>query len=187
MFTRYGRNIGFTLIEMMIAMVILASAFIPIMGVMGVSAKATDKDNRTIKAMQLCAKKLNAALQIPFNGPLKPPAKGSTTWGELANDSVTSGNITLDFGHIPVDGIPFRFVLKTEDVPVTFHVPIYDPFVKGQNPTNPALWWPSKKDKLVKYSGVYTKYTLTVYWSDQGKSTPTKHYTLVSFKAKEAI
>ena len=53
-----NRSTGMTLTEVMLAMALLASAFIPIIGVMGTSIKATDKDDRTIKAVNLCREKL---------------------------------------------------------------------------------------------------------------------------------
>lgn len=55
-----------TLTRLMLAMALLASAFIPIMGVMGTSMKATDKDDRTIRAVNICQEKMNRALQFPF-------------------------------------------------------------------------------------------------------------------------
>lgn len=176
---------GLSLIEIMLAMAILASAFIPIIGVMGTAAKATDKDNRTIKAMELCQDKLNKALQFPFDGPVLGntlnPRGGKRTFG-TASETIKSGQISLHLGPGElIDGIPFDSTLVSEDIAATFSVPVYDAFEKGEHSTNPDLWgW---TDKKIGYTRVFSKYTVTVKWQDAGNNRE-KYYTLVSFKAK---
>lgn len=180
-----GQKNGVTLIEIMLAMVILAMAFIPIMGVMGTSVKATDKDNRTIKAIEMCQKKLNKALQFPFKSQLTPPVGGSFTFGGVASETKKAGNIFLQLGpNTTEDGFKFITTLTTEDIGVNFHVPVYDPLAKEQNPNNPAMWGWGTADQVIPYTGVFTKYTMKIQWKDAGNN---KFYTLVSFKAKSEI
>lgn len=57
---------GITLIEIMIATIILATALIPVCSIMGYGAKTTQKDFVTIEAIQLLEKTGNALVQQPF-------------------------------------------------------------------------------------------------------------------------
>lgn len=57
---------GTTLLEIMFALVILATAMIPIASVMGYGAKTTVKDFRTIEAIQFLQKTANMLLQEPY-------------------------------------------------------------------------------------------------------------------------
>lgn len=178
-------NAALSLIEVILAMVILASAFIPIIGVMGTAAKATDKDNRTIKAMDLCQDKLNKALQFPFDdtdlaNTLNP--RGSVRkFGEFTEVILTSGQIKLRLGPGEnIDGVIYDSMLVSTDATGTFHVPMYDAFAKGVASTTPSSWnW---ADKEVDFERVFSKYAVTVKWKDQANRS--QHYTLVSFKAK---
>jgi len=85
-----NRSTGMTLTEVMLAMALLASAFIPIIGVMGTSIKATDKDDRTIKAVNLCQEKLNRALQFPFTS-ISVGTHGGTT-AKTLNSNAAAGS-----------------------------------------------------------------------------------------------
>lgn len=176
-----------TLTEIMLAMALLASAFIPVMGVLGTSMKATDKDDRTIKAVNICIEKMNMALQFPF-GALEPvPPATTVTIGGVASQTVYSDKdnnkgIKLHLGPDTVLGMPITSELIIQDLPGVFKVPTFDDTAKLDNPDNPALWnWTPPQDQA--YSGVHYKYTMTVRWRDKG-SEEEKFYTLTSSKAK---
>ncbi len=178
---------GFNLTEIMLAMTILAAAFIPIIGVMGNSVKITDKDNRTILAVNLCQQKLNKALQFPF-GELEPAPGGTRSYG-LASQTLRTKdpNSNLSLLLTPkeeLEGLPgvfFSATLKVEDIPIGFTVPTYDTFEKAKFPNTPGNW---KFVTLTKnLSGVFSKYTVSVSWNDAGRNE-VKNYTLVSFKAR---
>jgi len=177
---------GMTLTEIMLAMALLASAFIPIMGVLGTSMKATDKDDRTIKAVNICIEKMNRALQFPF-GVLEPvPPATTRTIGGVASQTVfsdvTTNAIALHLGPDTISGMPVTSELIIQDLPGVFMVPTFDDTAKLDNPNNPALWnWTAPQAQA--YSGVHYKYTLTVRWRDKG-SEEEKFYTLTSSKAK---
>ncbi len=170
---------GMTLTEVMLAMALLASAFIPIIGVMGTSIKATDKDDRTIKAVNLCQEKLNRALQFPFES-IAPGTYGGAV-AKILTSNVAAGAISLTLGPETIDGVSFTSQLVVTDIPGVFSVPTYDPFAKGNQPNTPANWgW---VDRNIPYSNLYHRYVLTVTWQDKGVKTG-KFYTLASHKAK---
>ncbi|HNX74816.1 MAG TPA: prepilin-type N-terminal cleavage/methylation domain-containing protein [Candidatus Rifleibacterium sp.] len=173
------KKTGMTLTEVMLAMALLASAFIPIIGVMGSSIKATEKDDSTIKAVNLCQEKLNRALQFDFD---KMPV--GSYGGAVAKTLQTSGSangIVLTLGPEAVNGIQFTSKLDVTDAPGTFLVWTYDAFAKGQNPADPTKWgWVEKK---FDYANLFHKYVLTVTWKEKG-SAKDKFYTLASHKAK---
>lgn len=174
-----NRSTGMTLTEVMLAMALLASAFIPIIGVMGTSIKATDKDDRTIKAVNLCQEKLNRALQFPFTSISVGTYGGATA--KTLKSNAAAGSINLILGPETIDGVQFTSQLDVSDVPVTFQVPTYDPFAKGEQPNTPANWgWTNQN---INFVNVYHKYVLTVIWQDKG-SKANKFYTLASHKAK---
>ncbi len=174
-----NKKTGLTLTEVMLAMALLASAFIPIVGVMGTSIKATEKDDRTIKAVNLCQEKLNRALQFPFESIAAGTHGGATA--KTLKTSGSAGAITLVLGPEKIDGIDFTSQLVISDVPGTFRVPTYDPFAKGENPNQPNNWgWATRN---IAYSNLYHKYVMTVTWKDKG-SAAVKFYTLASHKAK---
>lgn len=58
---------GTTLLEIMLALFIMAAAMIPIASVMGYGGRATSKDARRIAAIQLLDKTLRQLLQEPFD------------------------------------------------------------------------------------------------------------------------
>lgn len=175
---RHARTSGMTLTEIMLAMALLASAFIPIIGVMGTSIKATDKDDRIIKAVNLCQEKLNQALQLPFEA-IAPGTYGGATAEKLPKTGAST--IILNVGPETLDGVQITSQLDVVDVPGSFMVPTYDPFARGENPNTPANWGWSTQN--INYSGMYHKYTMTITWKDKGGKTD-KFYTLASHKAK---
>lgn len=176
-----------TLTEIMLAMALLASAFIPIMGVLGTSMKATDKDDRTIKAVNICVEKMNRALQFPF-GRLEPvPPATTRNYGGVASQTLlsddTASAISLHLGPDTIGGMPVTTELIIDDIPGVFMVPTFDDTAKLNNPTNPAAWGWTPAPQAQAYAGVHYRYTLTVRWRDKG-SNDEKFYTLASSKAK---
>lgn len=176
---------GITLTEIMMAMALLATAFIPIIGIMGSSVRVTDKDERTIKVVNLCQEKMNQALQFPF-GILEGPANSTKTYGnaslEILDSSAEANKIVLRVGPDSINGFNFKAVLEVADRPGSFLVPMYDPFAKAANPNDPTSWgW---SDEIKPYSGMYYQYTMTITWKDKGSNNVEKSYTLSSFKSK---
>ena len=56
-----------TLMEILLACVLMAGAFIPIMALMSSSIKATEQDENNQRAVMLCQEKLNMVLQMPYS------------------------------------------------------------------------------------------------------------------------
>ncbi|MBI3038259.1 hypothetical protein HYY75_04280 [bacterium] len=171
-----------TLIEIVLAVAILAMAFLPIIGAMGSAMKGGEKDKRIVTAMHMAQSKLNAALQFPFND--IPANKGGLgTYGGAAawNYATNSGRISLTLG--PESGLQSELVITDEPVSFTFQT--YDPVQKSANPGNPAAWgWtPYGPPPL---NNVFHKYILTVKWNEKTKppTAPDAEYKLISFKAR---
>ncbi len=188
--SRLNRRRAMSLTEIILAMALLATAFIPIIGVMGTSIKATDKDDRTIKAVNLCQEKLNQALQFPF-GILEPAANQSKSYGSSALETLKSSSdangIILRVGPDsildPETGNKFEFKaeLTVTDRPGSFKVPMYDPFEKANNSGDPSKWGWSEQDKA--YEGMIYEYSMKITWQDKGEDRE-KFYTLSTFKSK---
>ena len=168
---------GMTLTEIVLAVVLLALSFLPIMNVMGTTIKGTQKDERLGKAMHLAQTKLNAAVQFPFgdihvNKGLGPFG-GGTAWSYATN----TGQLKISLG--PEDG--FQTSLSIADEPVTFSHQTYDPMLKATNPNDPSKWnW--KDYTSPTYTGVLHKYTVIVKWTD--RTANDRFYSLITYKAK---
>lgn len=171
---------GFTLTEIMLACVLMAFAFLPIMGVMSSSIKATEKDEATQKAVSLCQEKLNMCLQMPFEDMVLGTHGGDTA--KSLSSKNTTNQLVLRLGPEKFDNITYKSQLVVSKQSVTFSVPTCDFALKGEekNKNNPDAWgwtYPSYTfDDMVK------RYTVTVTWRDQGSKTD-KTYTLSSLKA----
>jgi prepilin-type N-terminal cleavage/methylation domain-containing protein len=181
---------GMTLTEIILAMALLAIAFIPIMGVLGTSIKATEKDNKTIRAVNICQKKMNKALQFKYEG-LKASSTASIVYGatkEFTRRSASGTNsISITLGPGKDDEAGFHSILSIENLPITFSIPTYDPSKRythnsdgSTSEVSPSSWgW---VNNTVNIPNMYQKYTVTVKWRDPGMNKD-KFYTLVSYKA----
>ena len=171
---------GFTLTEIMLACVLMAFAFLPIMGVMSSSIKATEKDESTQKAVALCQEKLNMCLQMPFED-MPLGSHGGDTNKSLSSKNTTN-QLILKLGPETFDGVVYKSKLEVVKERVTFSVPTCDFALKGdeKNKNNPSAWgwtYPTYTfDDMVK------RYTVTVVWRDKGGKVD-KNYTLSSLKA----
>lgn len=160
-----------TLVEILLAVVLMAGAFLPIMGVMTSSIKVTEQDENTQRAVMLCQEKLNSVLQMPFS-------KFKT--GTVKSGETKSGDITVSFGPQPIEGVTFTSSLLVEPYVVVYNVPTCDFSKKGQNKTNPKLWGFNNIQYTV--TDKVKRFTVTVKWKDKGRSNE-KFYTLSSLKA----
>ena len=167
-----------TLTEIVLAVVLLALSFLPIMNVLGTTIKGSQKDERLGKAMHMAQTKLNAAIQFPFGDILINNAGKSTFGGGAAWSYATnSGLLRLSLG--PEEG--FQTSLSIVDEPVSFTHQVYDPVLKAANPNNPSAWnWTNYLSPT--YSGLFHKYTLIVKWTD--RTANDRFYSLITYKAK---
>ncbi len=170
---------GMTLNEIMLAVVILAVAFIPIIGVISSSLRATEKDDHIIKGMQLCQEKLGIALQFPFDFfvPNNSPFNGSY---ESPN---ANGKLILTLGNQQIKHITYNSVLTVATETVNFSVPVVDFSVKPHNSCDNAASWIHTENTTVH--NMVKRYTVTVTWREPGDdpAADPKFYTLSVLKA----
>lgn len=176
-----------TLVEILLACVLMAGAFLPIMGLMTSSIKITEQDENTQRAVRLCQDKLNMALQMPYK---KMLAKKYSD--EIIKSSETgSDKIELKLGKETIEGIEYVSELDVQMETVDFTVPTCNFELKGRdyelwklkkkthpNPSNWGTW----EVITYKVSDKVKRYTVTVKWKDKGKDNE-KFYTLSSLKA----
>ena len=164
---------GLTLTEIMMAILVIAIAFIPIIGVMGTSVKATSRDDARIRAMSLCQDKLDTALSLPF--------------GSFVNMGVdidagvfpSADNPQLSLDPVTISSVEYSFILKIDDRVGTFTVPMRD-FEEGDY-DDPATW--EFVNVEVGFSNLLHRYRMTVNWKELGDDSRKHSYSLVTFKA----
>lgn len=166
---------AFTLTEVLFACVLMAVAFLPILGVLGSSIKATEKDGSTQKAVTLCQEKLNMALQLPFS---------AIDTGTHTNRTFTSINqtnpIELVIGAETIDGIVYTSTMVVSMETVIFNVPTCDFQEKADKPDTPQDW--GFQTIAYRVENMLKRYTVTITWADKGTANE-KTYTLSSLKA----
>lgn len=177
---------GITLLELMIAMFILAIAFIPVIASLGSSLSGTEKDDRSITGLQLAQSALAAAIQFPFSD-LPTFAGGGTGPWEIGGDvdpiqypsSPGANEMVMRVGRIKVFKTTYKLLLTIEDVPLTLHFRTYDITKKDKFPTTPSGWgW---TDSSFAVQQVHHRYTMAATWTEpDGK---TKFCSLVSYKS----
>ncbi len=176
-----------TLVEILLACVLMAGAFLPIVGLMTSSIKVTEQDENTQRAVRLCQEKLNMALQMPYK---RMAVKTYTNETIKSADSGTD-IIQLKIGEETIEGIKYTSILDVQFQPVNFTVPTCDFELKGKDAEknsgkklNPSSWgsW-----GIVTYNVTdkVKRYTVTVKWTDTNRSSKAteKFYTLSSLKA----
>ncbi|MFZ5951398.1 MAG: type IV pilus modification PilV family protein [Candidatus Rifleibacteriota bacterium] len=151
------KNRGTTLIEIMIALFILATAMIPIASIMGYGGRATSKDARRILAIQLLDKTLRQMLQTDYD---KIPTGKNIQKGfeGIALGDVTSGQD---------QGYPFNISLDSEYVnPANFKyrgVDVNRPTFKADSPVGDDFL----PEETLSLNNVVIRLTVTVTWNEQ--------------------
>ena len=179
-----------TLVEILLACVLMAGAFLPIVGLMTSSIKVTEQDENTQRAVRLCQEKLNMALQMPYK---RMAVKTYTNETIKSADSGTDV-IQLKIGEETIEGIKYTSILYVQFEPVNFTVPTCDFELKGKDAKNakdnPSLKpnpsnWGSWGIVTYKVTDKVKRYTVTVKWTDTNRSSKAteKFYTLSSLKA----
>ncbi len=180
---------GFSLTEIVLALFLLALAFLPIIGVMGTSIEGTQKDEEVITAVHLAQTLLNTALQFPFNElPAQAGGSGPTwTLGGATPFSYKSpsGNLTLRLGPLSEKRLTCTAELQITDLPVKFRVPVYSPPLKASDSNDPTRWgWADPPLELPKseLTNHYHRYLIIIRWNDSRRGP--RFYSLASFKAR---
>ena len=171
------RKKGMTLNEIMLAVVILAIAFIPIVGVISSSMKATEKDERIIKAMELCQGKLSIALQFPFD--FFDPGDYNTN--QTSNN--TDHQLVLKLEPETIKSITYTPTLTVASETVNFTVPVVNFTKKPHDSCNNPQDWITVEPITVQ--DMVKRYTVTITWSEPGDDpiASPKFYTLSVLKA----
>ncbi|MDD2997819.1 MAG: hypothetical protein PHV05_02085 [Candidatus Riflebacteria bacterium] len=114
---------GVTLLELMLALLILSSAMIPIASLMGYGGRATSKDARRIVAIQTLEKTLRQLLQEPFDQiPVGNAVKTSFNGVDLGNITSSAGySYEVELSSKYVSPVDFAF----QNVKV--NLPTFDP------------------------------------------------------------
>lgn len=178
---KLNNKLGFTLNEIMIALFILAMAFIPTIGVISSAMRATEKDDHIIKGMSLCQEKLNAVLQLPFDY-----LDCNTYTGEII---ATNTGYSIYFGNEEQFGkIKYFSELEVASRSVDFYVPMFDFSQLALCRKNKTL--AEKKDewdkgiKKVTVDNMIKRYTVTVKWNEkEGGENKERFYKLSALKA----
>lgn len=184
---RVSRNgSGITLLELMIAMFILAVAFIPVIASLGSSLSGTEKDERSITSLQLAQSALAAAIQFPFSALPTFAGGGNGPWTIGGDVNVIQyptspgvNEMVMRVGRIKVFKTTYKLLLTIEDVPLTFKFKTYNITEKDKFPTTPSSWgWANSSFSVQQ---VHHRYTMTAEWTEpDGK---TKFCSLVSYKS----
>lgn len=180
---------AFTLNEVMLAVVIIAVTFIPIVGVLTSSFKTTEKDDHIIKAMQLCQEKLGTAVQFPF-GFFARGTYNTTQTSANSDDPSDPSNkpLKLVLGEEEdefLKKVKFSSTLVVEEPTMSFNnVPVFDFTGLGDNPnygSDPSAFvTPTNRD----ITGMVKRYTVTVTWEEKEKNATgnSRFYTLSTLK-----
>ena len=165
---------GITLIEIMIATVILATALIPIASIMGYGAKSTQKDFTTIEAIQLLEKTGNSLIQQPFasipTGSLTSYPAPPTGFPPVVLGTIT-GRFNTTFS-VSVDSSFFPITLAVRPVKV---------FTAGFNEAAPR---DSDFDTAMteSFSNQVKKLVIAVAWTEPGGGS--RRIEAVTYRAK---
>ncbi|GAB4278169.1 MAG: hypothetical protein Kow0029_21350 [Candidatus Rifleibacteriota bacterium] len=145
-----------TLIEIMLALLIMAGAMIPIASLMGYGGKATSKDARRIAAIQILDKTLRQILQEPFA------------------DIPVGKNIQVPFKNVRLGAVKseqgqnYTVILNSSFVnPTNFAycgVNVNRPSFKGDNPVAADFL----AAETLTLSDVVLRVEVTVQWVEQG-------------------
>lgn len=165
-------NSGFNLSEIMIAILVIAVAFLPTIGVLGTSIRATSKDDSVIRAMNLCQEKLDTALKFPFS------FFNANLGLNLTDTTQTEGTLSLPLTQEVIKGVTYRYILRVEDRPGSFSVMEKNLDTSGEEPGT----WKFNTSANIGYDNIFHRYRMTVFWTPQGDNIE-RSYSLVTFRA----
>lgn len=177
------RNQGITLLEIMFAVIILATAMIPIASMIGFGFKGTMKDYRNIVALQLLESTLNQVMAANYD--VIP--EGTLTTPVILDGSDANARIPL--GAIATGGYTFNVSLNVTPQTVTFTYQSIRFDAPGFIASNPATWQ-FTGDQTVTYnqaSGLFARRVRRVEgiinWTEPNASMP-RTVRAVTFKVR---
>ena len=148
-----ARREGMSLLEILFATIILATALIPIASMIGFGFKGTMKDYRNLTALQLLESTMNQVLAADYDR--IPPGSQTST---LALDA-TDACAILPLGLVASAGYAFTVSLGVTDVNMTFSYQPLNYEAVGYIASNPATWQfdPVQTISLNQASGLYAR------------------------------
>ncbi len=147
---------GLSLIEILIACIILAFAMIPIAAMMGSGFRGTMRDSRQIKALQLCQARLNQCHNVPFDRLVTTAS------------NITSGTtVLLNLGPENIDNTVYTVDLVVADVPVNFSFQSVDVNQPGYNKDVPTSWVFQGAQTLSIPVNAARRATVRVSWTER--------------------
>lgn len=172
---------GVTLLEILMATMILAFAMIPIAGIIGYGHAGTRKDFRRVEAIHLAESAMNEALKLPYS---QIPTGTHNTPLAAASGTVTLGAVTTP------QNSTYTLSLVVADEPISFEyqpVDLNDPAYASSTPSTWQFLAPVNTSAIFDGSSakrpiMLKRLSMTVTWTEAGGSTP-PGIQLVSMKA----
>lgn len=151
-------NNGFSLIEIIFSVLILAGTMIPIAGMMGYGFEGTKRDQRQITAIQLCQSRLNQAMSVSFDA--------------LVNSNTTiasGGQVLLTLGDVTQGNTSYNVSLQVVNRPVSYRYAPVDVNSPGYLVDTPSTWVFQAPILLDINDNAAKTATIIVSWIDHGK------------------
>ncbi|OGK06147.1 MAG: hypothetical protein A2W80_15425 [Candidatus Riflebacteria bacterium GWC2_50_8] len=160
---------GITLIEIVMAMLIMASVMIPVASIMGYGGRATVKDARRIAAIQLLEKTMRVLLQEDFAA----IPTGNSLQASFGN--VVLGNITSDAGTVYTVSLDSEFISPAK---FAFNgVNVNSPTFKTDEPAAEDFM----TSETLSLNNCVKQVRITVRWMEQ-QTTPVE-IAVISYRA----
>lgn len=169
-------NSGLSLIELVLAVAILAFSMIPIAGIMGQGIKGTQKNYRTIVGIQLLKETLNKAISAKY---------ADLPVGNQTSDISLSNGKKIQLGDIMVNKNKYTVSLNVTAVSVKFKYSPIDVSKSGFDPNAPSTWTFSSAT-YIKFDGSsiasakrVKKVIANIKWTESNGAK--KKYRLMSY------
>lgn len=186
--TESGKR-GFSLLEILTALIVMALIFFPVMNLMMTGIAATEKDVGRVTAMQLCQQKMDEALRLPYD--FFSDKLNTDISGVIADPSspvASSDGTVIDLGNQMVNGLEFFFNLRVEPRDVEFAIQEVNYPPDDDGIATSSVNWTFQSPIRLACNNRLRRYTLRVSWYDKPQTGSSntellRFYSLVSFKS----
>ena len=174
---------GTTLLELMIAFFILVVAALSITGLMSYGHRGTEKDFRSVQAVQLLEDRMNRLLVLPASQLLTAITKGGNTPQDFS-----SALLGVPLGPVTIGANTFTVTATLSRLPVVFSTRELD-LVSAVNytPSDPSTWrFTDKRSVNGSFDGTTLPYrvvkiVVTVSWEELFNRKAPRSIAAVSF------
>ena len=127
---------GVTLVELMLALLILAGVTLSVSSLMSYGHRSTQKDFRQVIALQMLTDRMNQLLNVSY------ASLSASITGSAISNAVVAGVDLLTVTPSQAQQTPYTFTLNLTRVPVTFGVQPIDVTVTSPDfvPSDPRTW-----------------------------------------------